>query len=389
MTKPPLTSFAITGLGIISGAGKDVTETTEFIFGRASPKILKSPSPFMQIQIRPEWLDQLQLSADTPAVNVFCLLAVTEALQSAGLNQNDLHNLRVGVCLGSTVGTSVYDAEFSREFNQKKFPAAERLLAHFKYNLSQFVSRRLHLKGPALLVSNACTSGADAIGIAKLWLETDQCDVVICGGAESILPQIYAGFKSMQLCSAEICKPFDANRSGLTLGEGAGIIILEKLSSPRVSKALLHGYATASDAHHPTAPHPEARGLRNAIHLLNKTQIQNDLKRPDFINAHGTATLQNDLAEGRLIKNNLPGILVVATKAYTGHCLAAAGAIEAVITCLSLQSQELPVTKGFSNMDPEIGFRPTSQNIKGKFKSAYSFSLGFGGTNTVLHLGQA
>jgi 3-oxoacyl-(acyl-carrier-protein) synthase len=237
-----------------------------------------------------------------------------------------------------------------------------------------------------LLVTNACTSGSDAIGIAAGWLRTGLCDVVICGGAEEILPQIYYGFKSMLLCSPERCKPFDKNRTGLTLGEGCGIVILEKADSPRKSLAKFLGYSSTSDAYHPTAPHPDGKWLDVAV---KNSLRQAGLDEVDFINVHGTATEHNDLAEGRWIREHAPTTTVVATKGYTGHTLAAAGAVEAVLTVLSLREQKLPRSFGFTEADPRMDVVPTREIVSGDYNSALSFSLGFGGTNAVLCLGRS
>ncbi len=377
-------NFLITGLGIISAAGLNRDETITTLF---------SPEPFAAgqsptLRVSEDALQEFENKkcGRELRVNQLAVIAIHEALEMAGLTPEKIRKLRVGICLGSTVGCYNFQDGFADEYNLKKFPDPKKLNSHFKNNSAQFLARHFELRGPVQLISNACTSGADSIGIAAGWLRADLCDLVICGGSEVILPQIYAGFKSLQLCAPTLCKPFDRERKGLTLGEGAGFIILEKSSTARAPIARYLGFMSASDAYHPTAPHPEARGLQRATKIL-----LNDLEQPkiDFINAHGTATAHNDRAEGRLLKNYFSMVPVVATKAYTGHTLAAAGAIEAIFTILSLQLQKLPPSRGFTIVDPEIDLTPTQGVIAGNFSTALSFSLGFGGTNSVLALGRA
>jgi 3-oxoacyl-[acyl-carrier-protein] synthase-1/3-oxoacyl-[acyl-carrier-protein] synthase II len=173
----------------------------------------------------------------------------------------------------------------------------------------------------------------------------------------------------------------------LVLGEGAGILLLEKNSSPRASLGEFLGYGSASDAYHPTSPDPEARGLDLAVRMSAR-RTGFDFSAIDFVNAHATGTPHNDAAEGRWLKANLPRARAVGTKAYTGHTLGAAGAIEAVITLLCLGEGKLPRTLGFEEADPEIGVVPTLEVERGDYKTALSLSLGFGGLNSAIALGR-
>jgi len=381
---PQNSTLSITGLGILSGAGHGVDETMR-LFAEDVPAPILSPAlPVIALEARPEWRDGIA-DEDPLKVNLFALTAAREAIAQAGLTRDDLRTLRVGVCLGSTVGCSNFQPKFSLPYNTGEFPDPSPLLTHFKNNSAQWLSRALGLRGPTLLVSNACTSGADAIGIAANWLVRDLCDVVLCGGAEEILPQIYYGFKSMMLCSPELPRPFDKSRSGLTLGEGAGILVLEKTRTPRRPLARFLGYGARSDAYHPTAPDPSGHWLGVAV---QEALGDDDISRVGFVNAHATATEHNDLAEGTWLREHAPHTTVVATKGYTGHTLAAAGAVEAVLTVLSLREGKLPVSRGFAESDPRIGLAPTTQIARGNFQTALSLSLGFGGTNSVLYLGR-
>lgn len=380
----------ITGLGALSAAGVGTKATGQTLFTSSPlpPDILDvDHSHFFKLKIQDDWWQRFDLpQAFTP--NLFALMAASEAFASAGLRPEDLRSLRVGVCIGSTVGGTNYDDDFNSKYFRGELPDSRGLFNYFKNNSAQFLSRYYGCRGPVLMVSNACTSGADAIGIGASWLRADLCDLVLCGGTEVILEKIYQGFRALMLCSPRPCTPFDRDRSGLTLGEGAGMVILEKVGSPREPLAVLHGYGVASDAYHPTAPHPEARGLVRATQFA-MAEADLNLNQIDFVNAHGTATLHNDLAEGRWLKKNVPGARAVATKGYTGHTLGAAGAIEAVFTALSLQRQKLPSSRGFSTVDPEIALTPSTKIESIDAHYALSLSLGFGGTNTVLCLGRA
>lgn len=380
---------SITGIGLLSAAGLGVAETRETFYNQHLPSLCDaSEEHYLKFSHQPEWLKRFDLPEDFFTPNLFALLAIEEALNSAGLSRDSLRGKRVGVCLGSTAGCSNYHEGFADEYNRDGKPQPDALWAFFCTNSSQFISRYYGLRGPVMMVNNACTSGADAIGIAAGWLDADLCDIVICGGTESVILRVYYGFRSLMLCSPQACRPFDQRRNGLTLGEGAGIFLLEKNSSPRPALAHYLGYGSGSDAFHPTSPHPEARGLNLAVKVaLNQAALS--AAAIDFINVHGTGTPHNDLTEGRWIQQNIRQARVLATKGYTGHTLGAAGAIEAVLTVMALQDQKLPKSRGFEQFDADIGVAPTLDSERGNFSTALSFSLGFGGTNAVLCLGRA
>lgn len=368
---------------MVSAAGWGVEATAARLFsGRVNPVTNPENSDFFQLRSNPA-----AAHADFPP-NVFALTAAEEALNQAGLSRDEWRGMRVGVCIGSTVGCTNFQEDFGRDFFAGKLPDPAPLKEYFHNNTAQFLARHLGLRGPVQMLSNACTSGADAIGVAAQWLDADLCDAVICGGTETILPRMFYGFRSLMLCAPTACKPFDRNRQGLTLGEGAGILLLEKNSSPRASLGEFLGYGSASDAFHPTSPDPEARGLDLAVRNCLK-RLDLSLNDVHFVNAHGTGTPHNDAAEGRWIARQTSHARVVATKGYTGHTLGAAGAIEAVISLLSLAKGMLPASLGFSEEDPEIGITPTREIEKGDYKIALSLSLGFGGLNSALCLGRS
>jgi 3-oxoacyl-[acyl-carrier-protein] synthase-1/3-oxoacyl-[acyl-carrier-protein] synthase II len=317
-------------------------------------------------------------------------LAVEEALAQSGLELASLHSTRVGVCLGTTVGCSLNDEVFYRYFHGKEMPGADSFVRYLSGNPAQALARRLGICGPAVCVSNACASGTDALGLARQWLLEGLCDVVLAGGCDELCRMPYLGFTSLLNTSPEPCRPFDRARRGLNLGEGAAVLILETAAMAQARRApvvgRISGYGNALDAHHATAPHPEGRGLKAAT---ARALDEAGLKPQDiaFINAHGTATLANDLVEGRAVLETFgPGAVLVSTKGATGHALGAAGALEAAFTLMALADGRVSPTLGFEEIDPAIGLAPTSAVTPVKGSAALSNSLAFGGQNSVLVL---
>jgi 3-oxoacyl-[acyl-carrier-protein] synthase-1/3-oxoacyl-[acyl-carrier-protein] synthase II len=234
----------------------------------------------------------------------------------------------------------------------------------------------------------ACASGADAIGTASRWIRAGRCDVVVAGGADALDRYPYLGFARLGNSSPERCRPFDLCRRGLNLGEGAAALVLEPLAAvlerggrPR---AILAGYGAAADAHHPTAPHPEGRGLRRALAVA----LAQAGLRPEeigFVNAHGTGTIDNDRVEGRVLAEVFAaGVPVLSTKGATGHTTGAAGALEAVFTIRSLEERLVPGSAGFEVPDPECRVVPPARSRRVEARAALSSSLAFGGANSVL-----
>ena len=388
-------------MGCLSAAGLGLDQTRNNFFrnqvNEACVKMVGDEFPFAQLELR----DSAKSSEPDPQnsdsirnypPNVLALQAVTEALAVAGINGANLPDFRVGVCIGSTVGGTNYQATFNHPYFRGELPSADSFFDYYENNTAQFLAHHFELSGPVQFVNNACTSGADAIGIGASWIERGLCDIVICGGVEKILPKICYGFRSLRLYAPIACQPFDRNRQGLTMGDGAGIVILEKTGTERAPLAKFLGYGVGADAYHPTSPHPEARGLDLAVRssLLQADLCINEIS---FINAHGTATPHNDLVEGNWIQRHMSETPIVATKGFTGHTLAAEGALEAIFSILSFEAGLLPKSKGFSEPDPEIGVAPTTEILHAtasrKFDTALSFSLGFGGANTALCLGRA
>jgi 3-oxoacyl-[acyl-carrier-protein] synthase-1/3-oxoacyl-[acyl-carrier-protein] synthase II len=244
------------------------------------------------------------------------------------------------------------------------------------------------------VITNACASGTDAIGVARNWLATGQCDIAIAGGADELSRVAYNGFVSLMLTDKEPCRPFSADRQGLNLGEGAGVLVLERQddSAERQVGPLgwVRGYGCAADAWHPTAPHPDGRGLKTALRqALHDCGMPMDA--PALINAHGTGTKANDKAETSALSGIFSGDErppIVSTKGITGHTLGAAGGVEAIFTLMALRAGYTPGTVGCLEADPQLAMPVLGQgdehNLSGNW--GISQSLAFGGGNSALVL---
>jgi 3-oxoacyl-[acyl-carrier-protein] synthase II len=259
------------------------------------------------------------------------------------------------------------------------------------------VSAALGALGPRLSPSTACSSGAIALAIAAHWIRAGAADVVIAGGADALARMTFTGFHALQALSPEPCKPFDLNRRGLSLGEGAGVLVLESEEHARRRGALalaeIAGAGMSCDASHPTAPHAEARGAVHALQgALASAGVAPD--EIDYVNAHGTGTPQNDASETFALKRVLGEaagrVAVSSTKSLIGHLLGAAGAVEAIVTVLAIRDGYAPPTLHLNDDDPEcdLDYVPR-RGRRLLIRSAISNSYGFGGNNCSLVLRRA
>jgi len=318
--------------------------------------------------------------------------ATAEALQQAGISLDHLRSVRVGIVLGTTVGCTFQDGEYYSAWRNGLDPDLGPVQFYLNGNVASAIHRILGTSGPSAVITNACASGTDAIGVARNWLATGQCDIAIAGGADELSQVAYNGFASLMLADKEPCRPFNKNRRGLNLGEGAGVLVLERQeeSATRQVQPLgwVRGYGCAADAWHPTAPHPDGRGLKEA--LRQGLRDCGDIKLfPALINAHGTGTNANDKAETSALKEIFPKtdeLVVVSTKGVTGHTLGAAGGIEAIFTLMALRAGHTPGTVGCLEPDQELALLPVTQTEDRQLAGRWgiSQSLAFGGGNSVL-----
>lgn len=386
---------AVVGTDCICAAGKTLEHCMETMLGKrqsqgpATPKLFtcEQPKEFPVFEVPSHWLAKQNKKYS----RTMQLLqhATQNAFAGAGLTTTHLKALRVGVCIGTSVGASLNFLDFYKEYKAGATNDLEAIYTYMRSNPAAALAQSYGFTGPVQSVVNACSSGTDAIGMGATWIRQGLCDFVVAGGTDELSEISYNGFARLMITSTEQCRPFDKNRHGLNLGEGAAVLLLasdaamQNLVPP--ARAYVLGYGTLSDAHHLTAPHPEGKGLEKAIDIA---LAQSDLTYDsiDFINVHGTGTPTNDAVEGALLQDKFPQTPFVATKGYTGHTLGAAGALEAALTIASLEQKVLPGCQGFSEMDPSIGCSPVMQTTPIQATVAMSQSLAFGGNNSTIIL---
>lgn len=380
----------ITGVGCLCAAGGSVPEVAKTLFAGqrhvAWREVRGDRYPVFQLDSGsvPEGYYE---GPECKRCGRLAVAAAREALAHAGLVAGLLETRRVGVCIGTTVGSAMNNEGFYRDFRAGRMPGIEPIRHYLQANPASMVAQAFGLTGPCQTITNACSSGSVAIGHAADWVRAGVCDVAIAGGADMLCSVIHAGFLSLLISDTSPCRPFDRDRKGLNLGEGAGVVVLESERSIRDRdapiQALLSGYGNASDAYHISAPEPNGSGLRRA---LDQALVQAGLSPGDidFINAHGTGTPENDRVEGRLFPEIFPDVPFGSTKGFTGHTLGAAGGIEAVITILCLQEKRIPMNVGYQEPDPEFPGRPVIENTSIAGRYGLSDSVAFGGNNAVL-----
>jgi len=300
---------------------------------------------------------------------------------------------RIGVFLGtSTAGMLQTELAY-----RDRDPATGALPADFNYAATQnsfsvadFVRRVLHLQGPAAVVCTACSSSAKVFASAQRMISAGVIDAAVVGGVDSLCLTTLYGFHSLQLTSRFACRPFDVARDGISIGEAAAFVLLERPQA-RVDRdaLMLLGAGESSDAYHMSSPHPEGRGARASIQqaLQAANLTPGDI---DYINLHGTATPSNDSAED-LAVTSVFGTRTPcsSTKGATGHALGAAGALEAVICALAIQHGLMPAGLNTTAVDPKLKLHYLCENRRGTIARALTNSFGFGGANCSLIIGRA
>jgi 3-oxoacyl-[acyl-carrier-protein] synthase II len=383
----------ISGIGIISAAGLNLEQNLDTMMKgkrNAGPVSLFSTSltyPVFEVKSLPE-----NSGKDEMRTQRLAFAALKEALDNAGL-QTPLPGVRTGVCLGTTVASQLNDIAFYTSFRKSGNTGLKAVDLFLRSNLAESVARSVNAKGPSVTVVNACSSGTDAIGIALSWLKSGCCDIAITGGADEMSRVPLCGFGSLGILSSSPCAPFDKQRSGLNLGEGAGVLIIERedfyIKRRGKPSLYLSGYGSFADAYHLTAPRPDGTGLEYAI---RKALSDAGISPADicFVNAHGTGTADNDKVEGSVLSRVFGDkIKFLSTKGYTGHTLGGAGGIEAVYTAAGLKEGWIPSNAGFKCRDDDIPVTPVAEitGVKGAF--AMSTSLAFGGNNSAIVIEKA
>ena len=384
----------VTGMGVVSAAGWTLDETWEAIVqGRSGLRALslfesKRCGKLPVGEVRGDAQARSGLAGGSRSDHL-AVWAARQAWADAGLDASCFAPDRGAVVLGALTGGVLFTDEFLSRLHLENRADASHLADRAGCNATDRIAEIFGLGGFRTTVSNACASGGAALGLGCDLIEAGEADVVLAGGVDSLNRVVLNGFNSLMLVSPDGCRPFDAERKGMSVGEGAGVLVLESEDHARARgarvRAWLAGRGNTCDAHHVSAPQPEGRGISEAMRLalegadLAPTAV-------DYINAHGTGTADNDLAEAKAIRalfGETPPA-VSSTKRFFGHTLAAAGAIEAVVTVLALQRQAIPPNLGLRAVDPKIPLAPVVEYRPAKLDVAMSTSLGFGGNNSAV-----
>ena len=293
---------------------------------------------------------------------------------------------RIALILGtSTSSIGETELAYTQLDAQGQFPANQRRPdVHTPHSLTMFVQEVLCLEGPSETISTACSSSAKVFASAERLIRLGLVDAAVVGGVDTLCGSVLFGFNSLELVSNQPCRPFDAARGGISLGEAAGFALLE-----RGAGALeLLGYGEASDAHHMSTPHPEGLGAERALNdALARAGLSADTI--DYINMHGTASMKNDEVEGALVGRRFPETThASSTKGFTGHTLGAAGIVEAVISLLAIERGLKPGTVNTTDIDPDFGPQIRLKPAHGEVRYVLSNSFGFGGNNCSLVFGK-
>ncbi|OOG49612.1 beta-ketoacyl-[acyl-carrier-protein] synthase family protein [Rhodanobacter sp. C01] len=259
---------------------------------------------------------------------------------------------------------------------------------HTPHSLSAFVAAALDLEGPCLTISTACSSSAKVFASAERLIRLGLVDAAVVGGVDTLCDSVLFGFNSLELVSTAPCRPFDAARDGISIGEAAGFALLERIDVAPDAAQLL-GYGEASDAHHMSTPHPDGLGAELALRdALMRAGL--DAGQVDYINLHGTASQKNDEVEAALVNRAFPAhTRASSTKGFTGHTLGAAAIVEATIALQAIEHGLIPGNLGSSTPDPLCGVQFAWRNEQQRVDVALSNSFGFGGNNACLALARA
>jgi 3-oxoacyl-[acyl-carrier-protein] synthase II len=322
------------------------------------------------------------------------LRAASEALTDAGLLDDGLDRSRVGVFLGAGTADLLRNEAFYRTWITRGLARTKRsdLWNHFPNTPADLIAQHYGFEGPRACVVAACSSSTIAIGRGVEAIRAGRADAVLVGGTDALARLTYSGFNLLRLMDANPCRPFDKSRAGMNIGEGAGMLVLEELDRARRRGATIYaelaGHSLACEAFHPTAPEPEGKPVAAVVTLaLRDGGISPD--EVQHINAHGTATPQNDAAESRgfrrVFGDRAARIPVTSIKSMIGHCLGAAGAVEAAALALTVARGVIPPTINHGETDGDCAIDVVANEAREqKIRCAVSTSLGFGGNDSAI-----
>lgn len=328
----------------------------------------------------------------------FGIIAAEEALENSGLNMGEVDRERFGIILGAGSGGILSVERYFKALygGEKRKPSPLLLISFSLATTTDYIAGRFDLHGPRTTAATVCSSSSAAIAFAYESILAGWADIMFSGGSDSLCEVSYTGFNSLRLVDPEYCKPFDKRRQGLSLGEGAGILVLEEMNHALSRGAIIVGemlgHGICADAYHLTSPEPHGEGIARAITMA----IRNagvDPSDVDYINAHGTGTIFNDVAETKGIKRvfgrKAKSIPISSIKSMVGHCLGSAGAIEAISTLMTMEEGTIPPTLHYRVPDPlcDLNYTP-NEAIQRRVDIAITNSFAFGGNNVCLVLGK-
>jgi len=377
MPPAPPNAVAVTAMGILTAAGRGLDATVEAL--RAGRSGLGPLTLFESPCCGHFPVAEVKGVDERPRTIALARRALADVLSDA---PEGFDPARCGLALGTTVGgMPESEIELPRYYAGEPVRDAGVWRRHELGSVGAALAAEFDLRGPRLTVNSACASGAEAIACAAELLLDGEAESMIAGGVDAICALTLNGFASLLAVDERGCRPFDRDREGMSLGEGAAFLLLQRRAERPL--AWLDGWGNSCDAYHPTAPDPEGRGAEAAMRaaLGGNGAI-------DYVNAHGTGTPDNDRAESRALRRVFGDAVppVSSTKRVFGHTLGAAGAIEAVVSILCLTEGFLPSNPGFSTPDPECGLEPLAATRDARPRRVLSSSFGFGGTNCVLCL---
>ncbi|HAT1685208.1 TPA: beta-ketoacyl-[acyl-carrier-protein] synthase family protein [Klebsiella oxytoca] len=401
--------IAITGTGLICPAGMNVPTSWDFVLRGQSSAAKCKQLEGLEIDYAcsitnfdPDKLLGRSLARRIDRFIQLALISYREAVAEAGLDPAKWNGKRVGVVVGNSLAgierflseQHVLESEGDRMVSPSTIPGAMMNM------VAGQIAIDCHATGPSLLVSTACASGITAIDTACNWIKEGRCDVVIAGATEApIVPLIVSGMNRLGALSKNpdikhASRPFDRSRDGFVISEGAGFVVLESEEHASARRqeiiAFVSGVGTSTDAYHVTTPQPQGWGLSDAIQqALNNAGLEG--KDIQYINAHGTSTRLNDITEGKVIEKEIGRhASVTSLKGTIGHTLAAAGAVETVLTILSVRHGIIPPTANLTSLDPDINLDIVSGEPRElKINHALKLSMGFGGHNGALIISSA
>jgi 3-oxoacyl-(acyl-carrier-protein) synthase len=382
----------ITGYGCVSAIGLNVKENFESLCSKRTgiqlgKKDLTSNWMVGEIVLtNEEIMSNYAIEQKISRTALLGIMAASEAFEGKE-NQSDV---RTGLISGTSVGgIDLTENEYKKFLKTGKHNVSV-YSQHDSGLTSQHIAKQLKISGFINTISTACSSAANAIMMGARMIENGLLDRVVVGGTDSLAKFTISGFNSLMIYNKEWCKPFDLNRNGLNLGEGAGFLVLESETSINKTKsnplAILSGWNNASDAYHQTASSPDGYGSTLSMNAaLKKANLK--ATQIDYINAHGTGTQNNDLSESVALKNVFTSKIPAfsSTKSYTGHTLAASAGIEAVYSILALKNKVIFPNLNFKDKIEETNLTPeTEVLINQKVQHVLSNAFGFGGNNSSL-----